>query len=175
MNRWLNGSTAPDVYQFQSIANYFGMPYEWFLGGGVGFLSYPGNAAAVYRFDVGMAADRSEPLERVRLSGGSPMESGFDLIATGPIKGGVDALAILDEYRANGFVKPGDIVAFKQAGPHTSISKPTRITAIIPVRTAAPPTTTPCMVKRPCGSWLVGGWRWRQTAPRAAVLRQARS
>lgn len=44
------------------------------------------------------------------------MESGFDLIATGPIMEGVDAPAILDEYRANGFVKPGDIVAFKQAG-----------------------------------------------------------
>lgn len=81
-----------------------------------GFLSYPGDAAAVYRFDVGMAVDRSEPLERVRLSGGSPIESGFDLITTGPIKGGVDALAILDEYRANGFARPGDIVAFKQSG-----------------------------------------------------------
>ncbi len=80
------------------------------------FLSKSGDAAAVYRFDVGMTADRPKPLERVRLSGGSPMESGFDLIATGPIMGGVDALVILDEYRANGFVKPGDIVAFKQAG-----------------------------------------------------------
>ena len=81
-----------------------------------GFLSYPGDAAAVYRFDVGMAVDRSEPLERVQLSGGSPIESGFDLIATGPIMRGVNTLAILDEYRANGFAKPGDIVAFKQAG-----------------------------------------------------------
>ena len=81
-----------------------------------GFLSYPGDAAAVYRFAAGEIADRSIRLERVRLSGGSPMESGFDLIATGPIMEGVDALAILDEYRANGFVKPGDIVAFKQAG-----------------------------------------------------------
>lgn len=44
------------------------------------------------------------------------MESGFDLIATGPIMGGVDALDILNEYRANGFTKPGDIVVFKQAG-----------------------------------------------------------
>ena len=81
-----------------------------------GFLSYPGDAAAVYRFRAGETVDRPEPLERVRLSGGSPMESGFDLIATGPIMEGVDAPAILDEYRANGFVKPGDIVAFKQAG-----------------------------------------------------------
>lgn len=39
VNRWLNGSSAPDVYQFQSIANYFGMPYEWFLDGGDGFPS----------------------------------------------------------------------------------------------------------------------------------------
>ena len=37
VNRWLNGSSAPDVYQFQSIANYFGMPYEWFLEVGDGF------------------------------------------------------------------------------------------------------------------------------------------
>lgn len=81
-----------------------------------GFLSYSGDAAAVYRFRAGETVDRPEPLERVRLSGGSPMESGFDLIATGPIMGGVDALDILNEYRANGFTKPGDIVVFKQAG-----------------------------------------------------------
>ena len=35
-----------------------------------GFLSYPGDAAAVYRFAAGEIADRSIPLERVRLSGG---------------------------------------------------------------------------------------------------------
>ena len=81
-----------------------------------GFLSYPGDAAAVYRFAAGEIADRSIPLERVRLSGGSPIESGFTLIATGPIMGSVDALDILNEYRANGFTKPGDIVVFKQAG-----------------------------------------------------------
>ena len=81
-----------------------------------GFLSYSGDAAAVYRFRAGETVDRPEPLERVRLSGGSPMESGFDLITTGPIMGGVDALDILNEYRANGFTKPGDIVVFKQAG-----------------------------------------------------------
>lgn len=39
VNRWLNGYSAPDVYQFQSIANYFGLPYEWFLDGGDGFPS----------------------------------------------------------------------------------------------------------------------------------------
>ena len=31
VNRWLNGVAAPDVYQFQAIANFFGMPYDWFL------------------------------------------------------------------------------------------------------------------------------------------------
>ena len=31
VNRWLNGASAPDVYQFRAIANYFGMPYDWFL------------------------------------------------------------------------------------------------------------------------------------------------
>ena len=43
-----------------------------------GFLSYSGDAAAVYLFRAGETVDRPEPLERVRLSGGSPMESGFD-------------------------------------------------------------------------------------------------
>ena len=37
VNRWLNGLTAPDVYQFQAIARFFGMPYGWFLDGGDGF------------------------------------------------------------------------------------------------------------------------------------------
>ena len=33
VNRWLNGFSAPDVYQFQAIADCFGMPYGWFLDG----------------------------------------------------------------------------------------------------------------------------------------------
>ncbi len=35
--RWLNGICAPDVYQFQEIARFFGVSYDWFLGdaGGV--------------------------------------------------------------------------------------------------------------------------------------------
>ena len=80
------------------------------------FLSCAGDAAAVYRFDAGELADRSEPLEQARLSGKSPIASGYDLIAAGPIMHGADTLAILDEYRGNGFVKSGDVVAFKQAG-----------------------------------------------------------
>jgi len=31
VNRWLNGASTPDVYQFRQIARFFGMPYEWFL------------------------------------------------------------------------------------------------------------------------------------------------
>lgn len=31
INRWLNGSAAPDVYQLQEIAKRFGMPYSYFL------------------------------------------------------------------------------------------------------------------------------------------------
>ena len=80
-----------------------------------GFLSRERDAAAVYRFDAG-AMEHPAPLEWARSAGESPIVSGYDLIATGPIMEGVDALAILDEYRANGFVKPCDIVAFKQAG-----------------------------------------------------------
>lgn len=37
LNRWLNGASAPDVYQFQTIANHFGLPYGWFLDGSDGF------------------------------------------------------------------------------------------------------------------------------------------
>ena len=31
VNRWLNGASAPDVYQFRAIAQLFGIPDEWFL------------------------------------------------------------------------------------------------------------------------------------------------
>ena len=39
VNRWLNGITVPDVYQFQAIARFFDLPYAWFLDGGDGFPS----------------------------------------------------------------------------------------------------------------------------------------
>ena len=39
VNRWLNGASVPDVYQFREIARFFGMPYEWFLDSGNGFPS----------------------------------------------------------------------------------------------------------------------------------------
>jgi len=31
VNRWLNGISTPNVYQFREIAHLFGMPYDWFL------------------------------------------------------------------------------------------------------------------------------------------------
>lgn len=31
VNRWLNGISAPNVYQFREIARCFGLPYDWFL------------------------------------------------------------------------------------------------------------------------------------------------
>ena len=31
VNRWINGISAPNVYQFREIAHFFGMPYDWFL------------------------------------------------------------------------------------------------------------------------------------------------
>lgn len=37
VNRWLNGLTVPDLYQFQAIARFFGVPYEWLLDGGNNF------------------------------------------------------------------------------------------------------------------------------------------
>jgi hypothetical protein len=80
------------------------------------FLSCAGDAAAVYRLDADEPIDLFEPLEQARLAGKSPIANGYDLISTGPIMQGVDALTILDEYRATGFAKSGDVVAFKQAG-----------------------------------------------------------
>ncbi len=32
VRRWANGASAPDVYQFKEIADFFGVPYGWFLG-----------------------------------------------------------------------------------------------------------------------------------------------
>ena len=36
VNRWLNGISTPNVYQFREIAHFFGMPYDWFLEDGDG-------------------------------------------------------------------------------------------------------------------------------------------
>ncbi len=30
VNRWLNGISTPNVYQFRAIVHFFGLPYEWF-------------------------------------------------------------------------------------------------------------------------------------------------
>ena len=49
VNRWLNGASAPDVYQFQAIANYFGLPYGWFLDGGD---SFPGATEVAERLGL---------------------------------------------------------------------------------------------------------------------------
>lgn len=35
---WENGGLVPDVYQFQKIAAFFGLSYEWFLDGTAGTL-----------------------------------------------------------------------------------------------------------------------------------------
>ena len=50
VNRWLNGSSTPDVYQFQAIARFFGLPYSWFLDGGDGF---PGAGELAVRLGLG--------------------------------------------------------------------------------------------------------------------------
>lgn len=31
VNRWLNGISTPNVYQFREITQLFGLPYDWFL------------------------------------------------------------------------------------------------------------------------------------------------
>ena len=37
VRRWMNGIAAPDIYQFQEIARFFGLPCEWFLDDRDGF------------------------------------------------------------------------------------------------------------------------------------------
>ena len=72
VNRWLNGSSAPDVYQFQSIANYFGMPYEWFLEVGDGFPS-----AEELAVRLGLS---EETVEALRELAGSGNEGGLTAV-----------------------------------------------------------------------------------------------
>ena len=31
VNRWLNGISTPNVYQFRESTRFFGLPYDWFL------------------------------------------------------------------------------------------------------------------------------------------------
>ena len=64
VNRWLNGSSAPDVYQYQAIANYFGLPYGWFLDGDDGF---PGAVETGEK--LGLSPDTVEALRELAGSG----------------------------------------------------------------------------------------------------------
>ena len=73
VNRWLNGSSAPDVYQFQSIANYFGMPYEWFLEVGDGFPSAEKLAAR-----LGLSEETVEALRELAGSGNEGVLTAVD-------------------------------------------------------------------------------------------------
>ena len=57
VNRWLNGASVPDVYQFRDIARFFGMPYEWFLDGEVHFPT-----AAELATVLGLSEDTVEEL-----------------------------------------------------------------------------------------------------------------
>ena len=57
VNRWLNGASVPDMYQFRDIARYFGMPYEWFLDGEVHFPT-----AAEMAERLGLSEDTVEEL-----------------------------------------------------------------------------------------------------------------
>lgn len=73
VNRWLNGSSAPDVYQFQSIANYFGMPYEWFLEVGDGF---PGAEELAEK--LGLSPETVEALRELAGSGNEGVLTAVD-------------------------------------------------------------------------------------------------
>lgn len=73
VNRWLNGASVPDVYQFQSIANYFGLPYEWFLDGGDGF---PGAEELAVR--LGLSEETVEALRELADSGNEGVLTAVD-------------------------------------------------------------------------------------------------
>ena len=73
VNRWLNGSSAPDVYQFQSIANYFGMSYEWFLEVGDGFPS-----AEELAVRLGLSSETVEALRELASSGNEGVLTAVD-------------------------------------------------------------------------------------------------
>jgi transcriptional regulator with XRE-family HTH domain len=60
VNRWLNGFSAPDVYQFQAISNCFGVPYAWFLDGDDGF---PGAAEVAEK--LGLSPETVEALREL--------------------------------------------------------------------------------------------------------------
>ena len=64
VNRWLNGASTPDVYQFRAIANYFGMPYGWFLDGDDDF---PGAEEVAEK--LGLSPDTVEALRELAGSG----------------------------------------------------------------------------------------------------------
>ena len=64
VNRWLNGASAPDVYQFRAIANYFGMPYGWFLDGDDDF---PGAEEVAEK--LGLSPETVEALRELAGSG----------------------------------------------------------------------------------------------------------
>lgn len=58
LNRWLNGITVPDVYQFQAIARFFRIPYEWFLDD-----DFPNATELVAR--LGLSEDTTDGLMRL--------------------------------------------------------------------------------------------------------------
>ena len=71
VNRWRNGSGVPDLYQFQALIRFFGMPCEWFLNTG-GFPNAEELAArlgisksAVSNYETGYNAVREDILLRL--------------------------------------------------------------------------------------------------------------
>ncbi len=52
VSRWLNGASAPDVYQVQAVARLFGLPCAWFLDGRDG-MPAPSDMAAL----LGLSGD----------------------------------------------------------------------------------------------------------------------
>lgn len=73
VNRWLNGFSAPDVYQFQAISNCFGVPYAWFLDGDDGF---PGAAEVAEK--LGLSPETVEALRELAGSGNEGVLTAVD-------------------------------------------------------------------------------------------------
>ncbi len=57
VRRWLNGTGAPDVYQFREIVHFFGIPYDWFLGDADGV-----SDAEKFAVRLGLSPDTVEDL-----------------------------------------------------------------------------------------------------------------
>ena len=80
------------------------------------FLSGQGDAFAIYRLRKTPLPNSRVPLTRLQKSGASPLDGNYDLIHAAFIVPGTDIHMTMELCRNIGMVRPGDIVASRQAG-----------------------------------------------------------